>query len=65
MFTNMTKYFDFFIDIVIGKDLLLVENLDFSDIEFVCSQGAIPLNNACGIFRLLLLSMIMIDFNLS
>ena len=50
MFTNMTKYFDFFIDVVIGKDLLLVENLDFSDIEFVCSQGAIPLNNACGMF---------------
>ena len=46
----MTKYFDFFIDVVIGKDLLLVENLDFSDIEFVCSQGAIPLNNACGMF---------------
>ena len=48
MFTNMTKYFDFFIDVVIGKDLLLVEELDFSEIEFVCSLGAIPLNNACG-----------------
>ena len=51
----MTKYFDFFIDVVIGKDLLIVEKLDFSDIEFVCSLGAIPLNNACGKFLMLVL----------
>ena len=44
----MSKDSSIFLDVVIGKDLLLVEKLTFFDINFVCPTGAVPRNNACG-----------------
>ena len=35
-------------DVRIGKDMVLVQKLEFSDFLFMCSPGAIPQDNVCG-----------------